>query len=513
MRTRRDLIRYTLLLVLALVLVNLVGSAFKFRWDLTSDKRYTLSPATLELLETLNEAVTITAYFSKDLPPDLELTRQDFHDLLVEYADRSDGNVVFEFIDPGADEKLEEEAVKAGIRPMLVNVREKDKQQQMKAYMGALVKMGEQVAPIAVIQPRSAYEWTLSSAIKQVSVVNKPTIGLVQGHGEPAMGALPQALQGLNVLYNVEHFTFWDTLPVHDRWEALVFIDPVDSIPPSHLYWLDDFLARGRSVVIAYSAIRSDLQQLPMAEARNTDLVQWLARKGLQVRPEVVIDAQCGQVNVLQQRGYFTMQTAIPFPYFPLVSRDGFTEHPVAGGLEAVLFQFSSPMEYTGDTMQVKYSPVLRTSAKSARLRTPAFIDLQRAQPWTDADFPDGPQVIGAALEGPLVPGGRPARLVVFTNGSFPVNGQGQQLQQVNPDNVNLLVNAVDWIADRTGLIDLRGKGVNYRPIRELGDAERTSLKWLNLLLPIGLALGYGLLRAQWRRRQRKQRMKPGHVQ
>lgn len=509
MKTRRQVSTFVLLLLAVVVLVNVVGNRFKFRWDLTTDERYTLSQATLDILENLPEAVTVTAYFTEELPPEFTLTRQEFKDLLVEYGERSNGNLVFEFIDPAVDDKTKQEAEQAGVRPLYVNVRGKDKAEQLIAYMGAVVKVGDQSTTIPVIQPGTAMEWSLSSSIKQVSVTEKPTVGLVQGHGEASMGSIAQALQGLNVLYNVEPFTFWDTLPVHERFSSLVFLDPGDSLPAAHLRWLDEFLKSGRGVVMAFDAVKSDLGQSPIADASAGDVTRWLASHGVQVQPTIITDAQCSQVQVMQQRGFFTMQIPMAFPYFPLINGEGFGDHPVAAGLEAVVLQFASPVTYTGDT-SMTWTPVLSTSAKSNALPSPVYIDVQKQ--WTDADFPMQHQVMAGALEGRFNGGEKPARLVVFTNGSFAVGGEGQQRQQVNPDNANLLVNAVDWISDETGLIELRNKGVNYRPIEELTDAKRSSLKWINLLLPVALVVAYGLFRAQWRKRQRLLRMLPDHV-
>ena len=507
MRSRASILRFGVLLLAVVVLVNLVGQKLGFRWDLTDDDRYTLSDATLRILDDLPEAVTVTAYFTEDLPPDLERTKGAFHDLLVEYNQRSDGRVNFEFIDPGTDEALEHEALQEGMRPLLVNVREKDKAEQLKAYMGAVVKLGEQKAVIPVVQDEAGLEWTLSKSVKQVSVVDKPTLGFVQGHGEPSMNAIPQALQELNALYSVEHFTFIDTLPVYDRFDLLLMVDPKDTIPPSHLRWLDDALARGKGLVICFSPVESDLASDPMLRLRRIGLADWLATKGLQVGRGVVADANCGTVNVMQQRGYFSVQTPIPFPYFPLMA--DLSEHPVTAGLDAVLMQFSAPLSYTGDG-SLTYTPILSTSPQSTVLELPLVIDLQKQ--WSDAEFGGPAQVIAAGLEGDFG-GGVLNRLAVFTNGTFAVNGSGQRMQQVNPDNVNLLVNAVDWVSDETGLIELRTKGTTYRPIDELDEGKRLTIKVLNLLLPLVLVIGYGLLRWQWRRRQRKQRMAPGHVQ
>src|SRR5690606_21895924 len=121
---------------------------------------------------------------------------------------------------------------------------------------------------------------------------------------------------------------------------------------------------------------------------------------------------------------------------------------------------------------------------------TPLTIDLRKK--WTDADFPLGPHVGGAAVEPVDTSAGR---LEVFSNGNFCVGDQGGQRSALPKGNLDLMVNAVDWVTHNTELLSIRGKQRNYRPITDPGDAERTFLKWLNLLLPIALVLLYGLFR------------------
>ncbi|HQW86009.1 MAG TPA: Gldg family protein [Flavobacteriales bacterium] len=504
MRTKATMLRFGLLFAALLVLLNLVGSRFHVRLDLTGDQRYTLSKATRDILKDMPEAATITGYFTEELPPDLAVARDEFRDLLVEYAERSGGNVVYEMIDPAAADSLEQQALESGIRPLLVNTREKDKAEQIKAFMGAVVRMGDQQAVIPVVQPGSPMEWELSSRIKEVSVQEKPVVGIMQGHGEPSVNAMAQAMQGLSVLYSVEPMAIYDTMPVHGRFRTIAIIDPADTISPMALQRLEEFMARGGGVVIAFSNAAGDLQRTPLVEQRTTGLDAWLARHGLHAEQDLVTDAQCGQVQVMQQRGFFNLQTAMAFPYFPLVTRFG--EHPVASGLEAVVLQFARSFSVVGDSTY-RYTPLLTTSDRTGSVALPHEIDLQRQ--WSDADFTQPPRHLAFAIEGPFG-NGPGARLVVIGSGNFAVGAEGGQL---NPDNVNLLVNAVDWVSDQTGLIDLRGKGVNYRPIEELSEAERSTLKWSNLLLPILLVIAGGVLRMQWRRRQRKARTAPGHVE
>ncbi|MBL7986276.1 MAG: GldG family protein, partial [Flavobacteriales bacterium] len=229
MRTRAQMLRNAILLVVALVLINLIGQRYAFRLDLTSDKRYSLSPATLKLLKALPEAVTVSAFFTERMPPDLAIARQDFKEMLVEYAARSNGRLVFEFIDPNAADSLEAKAQQAGIQPMMAQTREKDKAESMRVYMGCTVRMGDRKSTVPVIQQGSALEWVLSSTIKEVSLADKPVIGLVQGHGEPPPEALNQLIQGLSVMYEVSRMAIYDTVAINDRFDALMMIDPQDT--------------------------------------------------------------------------------------------------------------------------------------------------------------------------------------------------------------------------------------------------------------------------------------------
>ena len=122
-----------LLIVGILLFLNLLSREFFFRIDATKDKQYTLSNATKNILKNLDEPVSITAYFTKDLPAQYAKNYTDLRDLLIEYNTRSKGMVDYEFLDPNSDPELEQEAAQNGISPLLINVREKDEVAQKKA--------------------------------------------------------------------------------------------------------------------------------------------------------------------------------------------------------------------------------------------------------------------------------------------------------------------------------------------------------------------------------------------
>lgn len=488
-------------LIIGIVIVlNLLANEYHLRLDLTEDRQYTLSDATENLLDELEEPVTVKAYFSKDLPPNIVKTRQDFQDLLIEYANRSDGQLLYEFINPNEKESYEQEATQNGIRPVLINVREKDQMKQQKAFLGATVQLGEKMEVIPFIQPGAAMEYALSTAIKKISIDNKPVIGFIQGHGEASLVQMQEASEQLSILYQPTEIRMTDTTTIADNIKTLAIIRPTDSIPQSHLKQLDDFLARGGRLFVAINTVQADFGSL-YGSSLNTGLEAWLQQKGIEVKDNLIIDAQCGSISVPQQFGVFSIQSNISFPYVPVIG--AFANHPITSGLESMMLQFASEIRFSGDSTK-KFIPLAFSSEMSGTLTAPQFLDINKQ--WTEDDFKEQNITVAAALEGKLS-GEAETKMVVVSDGDFPINGAGEQARRLQPDNVNLLSNAIDWLSDDTGLIALRTKGAVSRPIRELDETTKTILKYTNFLLPLLLVIGYGIIRAQRNRLTRLRRM------
>lgn len=506
MKTKKSIIYYILIVCGVLVLVNVLADKFFFRLDFTEDQRYTLSKATKDILSNLKETVTINAYFSEDLPPDVAKTKRDFKELLIEYASLSKGKIVYEFINPNKDEETEQKAAQSGIQPVVINVRDKDQVKQQKAYLGAVVQLGEQSDVIPFMQPGSAMEYALSSSLKKLAVSDKQKIGLLQGHGEPTTTQLQQAMAALTILYNVEPVTISDTVQNLNSYSTLAIVAPKDTFPPSHLRQLDDFLANGKNLFIAINRVKGDFTT-STGSSINTGLEIWLAQKGVLVENLFLVDANCGNVGVTQQQGMFQYQTNIRFPFLPVINT--FADHPATKGLEQVLLPFASPIVYTGKSSSVSFLPIAKSSKNSGTQPAQTFFDVRKQ--WTDKDFPMASQTVAGVLSG-NISGNQPSKIVIVSDGDFAVNGEGQQAMRQQPDNISLFVNSIDWLSDETGLIELRTKGVTSRPIDQIEDGTKTLLKWFNFLLPIMMIILYGVFRSQKNRIQRKKRMEEGYV-
>ena len=505
MKNRKSIATQILLIIAVLVVVNVLSEKFFFRLDFTADQRYTLSKATKDILKALDEPVTITAYFTEDLPPDLAVTRNDFKDLLVEYANISKGKVLYEFVNPNKDKESEQKAFQSGVQPVLVSTREKDEATQKKVFMGAVIQMGEEKEVIPFMQPGAAMEYSLSTSIKKLSVSEKPLIGLLQGHGEPSLSAMNQVLQSLSILYQVEPVNLDDTLTDLSKYITIGIVAPKDTINPYHFQILDNYLAGGGNLFVAIDRVDGDLSTV-QGKSVETGLERWLSEKGLVVENNFIIDANCGSVGVQQRQGMFNFTTNVKFPYLPIIVT--FADHPVTKGLEQVIFPFASSITYTGDTSNY-FLPIAKTSEKSGTQSVPLYFDVNKK--WKDSDFPLSNLTVGAILTGNLT-GSTESSIVLFSDGQFPVNGEGRGAQQLSQDNVSLMVNSIDWLSDDTGLIDLRTKGVTSRPLDQVEDSTKMMLKWLNFLLPIILILIYGFIRLQRKRNLKVKRMQEGYV-
>lgn len=488
-----------LLIIIIVIVINILSDNYSFRIDLTEGKEYTLSKATKDILKKLDKPVTITAYFSKDLPPNIGNISGNLKDMLVEYGNRSNGMVVYKFVNPNENEAKEQEAVQNGIQPLMINVRDKDQIKQQKAFMGAVVSMGNAKENIPFFQPGSAMEYALSTAIKKISVVNKPSIALIQGHGEPEINEVMQVYKDLSVLYDVEPLKMTDTTTIPAKFKTIAIIRPTDTIPPGQLETLDNFLAGGGHIFLALNKVEGNFSNAT-GSALNLGIDDWLKRKGVTIADNFIIDANCGAVTLQQQQGGFTMSSQIQFPYLPVIHK--FADNPITKGLESVSLQFASPITFSGDS-SLKFIPIAFTSDKSGSLKTPLYFDIQKQ--WQMSDFPLSGLVVAAIVEGKLS-GNKSSKIVVVSDGDFAIGGPHSGIQPP-PDNINLLVNSIDWLSDDTGLIELRTKGTTSRPLKELEPGTKSLIKWINFLLPIILIIFYGLFRMKVNHDKRIKRM------
>ncbi|TDI67702.1 MAG: hypothetical protein E2O88_07550 [Bacteroidetes bacterium] len=488
---KKTVITRTIIIIGILILINLIGDNLFFRLDFTADKRYTLSNATKDIINDLEDVITITAYITKDLPPQLMNIRRDFEDLLIEYETRSDGNIVYEFINPNQSRELEAEAQQNGIGPLMINIRESDQVKQLRAYMGAVLEMGDKSEVIPVIQPGSSMEYSLTTSIKKLAAADKQKIAFIEGHNESPLEASGQLMNQLSILYDVESYNMTDTLEIPAKYKTILIVDPKDTIPDSHFQKLNNFIRNNGRVFIAYNNLAANLSQGVLQTGPEIGLGNWLRQLGVNLGSQYVIDNNAGAVTVQQRQGPIVFNTQVKFPYFPIIGN--FADHPVSKGIESLMLPFVSPISLNVDSA-VQVTPLALSSEYSGLQNSPVYVDINRQ--WELNDFNNGNQPVAVALEGPIM-GADNTRIVVISNSSFMINGLGQQQREQNADNINFASNAIDWLSDDTGLVDLRTKGITNRPLEIVEDTTREIIKWSNVTAPILIILIYAFIRRQ----------------
>ena len=170
-------------LLVGLILLNLISRDNFHRFDLTDNKKFSLSPSSKTIVSKLDDRLTIKVYFSDDLPSELGNTRRFLQDILEEYQALSD-DVSFFFHAPESDSELEEQARKDGIQPVQMQALENDQMVVKKVYLGMVLLFENKKEIIPLIQSTAGLEYMISTKIKSLINIDKKTIGLMALNSE-----------------------------------------------------------------------------------------------------------------------------------------------------------------------------------------------------------------------------------------------------------------------------------------------------------------------------------------
>lgn len=524
----------------SLVLLNVIGlRAFK-RLDLTRGSAYTLSKASADLVGSLTDEVTVTAYFTDDLPPPYSSNARYVRDLLEEYRAASKGKLAFEMFDPATREtekdkearkevkrdvfgrtfreptEQEKTLTEAGLQPVEIRVIADDQQQTKRAWMGLVIRSGEKRETIPVVQSVDGLEYQLTTLIKKMTRASTPVIGLL-GLAKPERFEMMQQL--LKQDFEVKPATVGADGRFDDGLAALFVVGPDAPVDERTQKAIDQFLMKGRSVAFLLDAVQVDLQSGAPTPVQH-GLGPLLASYGVTVGDQLVADATSASVTV--QRGGFPFPVQVPYPFVPRVAKLA-GDSEVSRGLSMALFPFVTQVSATSG--EGRTALVLAESSRRSWLE-PTTADLSANRDWSQANItPSGPFPLMVQVTGALkshyaseanasqAPGEAPllaqsagdARLVVLgTSATF----QNDFLRGSQTDAV-LLLNLADWMVLDPAMAAIRSRGMAMEPLKaDISDTTRAVAKLGNALgLPLLLAL-FGVV--LWRLREaRRQKVTP----
>jgi gliding-associated putative ABC transporter substrate-binding component GldG len=500
MKTREALLQIFLYLVV-IILVNIVVSGWLVRLDLTSGKINTLSPSTEKLLETLKDRLIVRVYFNSDLPSPYTNNRRALIDILQELRSFSAGKLEYEIDDPTSDAEVGK-ATSEGIPQVQVQVVNNDKLEVKRAFMGLILEYRARKQVIPVVEDLSNFEYDIASRIDRLINTEKRTIGIAQGNGEPSFEDFQKAQQALSERYSLLPVDLRE--PVPDSVSALLVIQPTAAFADSQLSNLDRFMmARGRAAFLT-SMVDATMQS-QYATDLNLGLSKISNNYGFDVKKNLVRDAQCAAVSVVQREAGLTFQTEIPHPYIPIVNNLN-KSFAVTQNLHQVILPFVSEID-TGSAhnLHLEVVPFALSSQRSGTQS--GFYDLDPSAQFTHAMFESQYLLLGAAINGKIktaipdsdkyVSASRKTegeeRIIVIGNGNFV-----RDMFLSNPENLSLFLNIVDYLSDDYGLISIRSKSFLPGPLKPVSDADRAMTKDLIVALPPLFVLGIGLI--YWRR-------------
>jgi gliding-associated putative ABC transporter substrate-binding component GldG len=504
-----------------LLSLNALSYMVHGRFDATEDRQFTLADATVNSLQELEDQLTITAYFSKELPPPANQNANLVRDLLEEYRAAGRGKVAYRFIDPDTpgrdgqpDQSLIAAAQTAGVPKVDVQAYSKDQVQMVKVYMGIGMQYGEKTEALPIVQNLAELEYELTARVAKLMSDKTPTLGFVTGHGElsPSQG-LNRVAGLLGEKFAAKEIDFSKPGASLAGVDVLIMAGPTRNIPESQLYEIDQFLMRGGKGAFFQSRQDVDPRTL-IGRPLATGLEALLATYGVDLQPSLVLDKKADRITVQRSQGNMRFQSVVQFPAFVLVE-DLAKDSPLTKNLRGFTVPFGSPLA-VDPPAGVTIETIARSSEATwlFEVADSFLADPQAMPPPVDGEF-DGPQALAVTLQGtlpshyanhaapdgksgPPIPASPETRVAVVGSGMWVSDALPKRL------NITFFQNLLDWLVLDEALMSIRTRSIASRPLEQLGDAGRTWFKYGNMLLPPLLLIAFGIVR--WRLRTNRKR-------
>ena len=475
------------LAILGVVLVGLLGGEIRGRLDLTRNDLYTLSSGSRDVMEGLEDLVTIKLFVSSQLPPEVQLTLRDVRDLLADLRNAADGRLIIEELDPDDDPDASSEASALGITPIEFNVLREDEFEVRRGWFGMATLYASEEEVFPVVDRTDDLEFRLVSAIAGMTAERKFQLAFLEGFGSRSsveMSALRTVLEDRYELRSLNLETDSTAVLSREDIDLVVVAAPTQPLDAGAIERIRGFLDAGGSALVLLE--RSTLNpQVPMAQPVSSGLEAFLAMRGIEVQDSIVYDLRSHTNISLGQQGLF--QVVRGYPLWPIAFRAG--EHATTRGLENLSLAWAAPLVVTDPTTA---SPLWSTSVAGGAIATSSTVE-----PESVIYAPEGelaPVVVAAASDPGMGQEGEdtagavhPGRLVVVGDIDFATD----RFVSNSTQNLAFLANSVDWLVQDEALIRIRSKDRTPPVLVFTSDGQRGALKWGNL---VGMPLLFALM-------------------
>jgi ABC-2 type transport system permease protein len=540
--------------------LSLLSGRLFTRFDFTKEKRFTISPVSRKVMDSLPQTVTVTVYLQGDnFPGGMKRLQTSVKDMLADLQAYSHGKLQFEFTDPlkglsnDQQKQVYEDLAGKGIEAQNLSVKTDDGVSQKIIFPFALIVFGDKSIPVKLLQSQSNMnlspdeilnnsiqnlEYAFTSAIKKITSGGKQRIGFTEGHNELNDLQLNDAMRSLSDGYLVGRINL-SSIPFDSlaKVSMLVIAKPDKAFNELEKFKLDQYIMRGGRVLWAIDQVSAELDSLrghggeQLAFNKQLNLDDQLFRYGVRINYDLIADMNCSPIPVTTgNAGGQAQIQMLPWLYNPVYLP--LSKHPIVKNLDGITSQFASTIDLL-NTKNIEKTILLTSSPYNKKMSTPHMLSLQALEDEPKPkDFQSAPKITGVLLEGNFVsdfrnrplpeglnekitilPQSKPTKMIVLSDGNILRNQVGadgspyplgyDHYTQQSYGNKNLLLNIADYMADDSGLISLRSKEIQIRLLNRARIREE-KLFWqlLNNIGPIGIVLIFAIFQHYLRRRK-----------
>ncbi len=427
-----------IVVIVILVVANIISSTVFTRFDLTSEKRYTLSDATINLLENVDDIVYFRVFLDGEFPAGFKRLKRETKELLDEFR-AYNKNIEYRFINPSESDDPEERnhtyqlLMEQGLNPTNLQVKTKGGVEQQMIFPGALVTYRNNEMPVELLDaqrnvpPEAALnnsvqnlEFKFATVINQLIKQKKPKIAFIEGHGELDSKEVFDITQTLKENYVVNRVKIdgqvdalvnrflvdsltqdYEILP---EYAAIIIAKPDSAFSQKDKFIIDQYIMYGGKVLWLLDPVIASMDSIQTQEStvaieNNVGLQDQIYTYGVRVNRDLIMDLNAmvipirtGQIGGQAQIDFF------PWYYFPLITP--LAKNPIVKNLNAIKTQFVSSLDTT-TTKGVKKTILLSTSDYSRQENIPALISLRTLSEEPDIiDYPGPSYDIAVLLEG-----------------------------------------------------------------------------------------------------------------
>lgn len=559
MKFKATIIRQIAATLGCILLLNF-GSQFLYkRFDLTADKRFTLSQTSLNIISEIKEPLYIDVFLEGNFPGEFKKLQTETQQLLEEFKAQN-RSIIFQFVNPLEEEDLKNETIQSfmerGMIPVKVTVNDKGQQTQEVVFPWAIVTCGKRAIKVPllknmmgastadkVVSSVQHLEYAFANAINTVSKEKKKKVVIVSGNGELNDRYLADLIKTIRENYFIGPFTLdsvsntpVNTLKDLKKYDLAIIAKPTEVFSDQEKQVLDQYLINGGKTIWLVDQVNMEMDSLynesgsNIAFPRDLNLNDMFFKYGIRIRPDLIKDLVATPI-ILETGpvGSGTQKVQLPWYLSPLIYPVQDTKHPIVTNLDGIKFQFVSPIEILKNT--IKKTVLLQSSIYSKPIGTPSEVSLQMASEELDPkDFVGyGNYPVAVLLEGQfhsvyenrVLPfkdasfknSKKEGKMIVISDGDIIKNQLDKNGREVELGldqrtgivyaNKDFVINCVNYLLDDNGLINIRSKEVNL-PIldKEKVYASYTQSQIITVAAPIFILLVFGVIFTMLRKRK-----------